>query len=175
MIMRLNKKCFKFHERTNEPITSETALKCIQSGLKQLGFDADGRTNLRSVSFCQITAPPERLEGAMSGLSAVAIRPAKLDRSPCGTGCSARMAVLHARGLMKPGDGMSHASVIGSVFDGRIVAEARLGEREGIIPAVRGSAWITGLHQYLVDPSDPFPEGYLVADTWGVSGADTQA
>ena len=64
--------------------------------------------------------------------------------------------------------------MIGSVFDGRIVSAARVGGREGIIPAVRGSAWITGLHQYLVDPSDPFPEGYLVADTWGVSGADTQ-
>ena len=85
------------------------------------------------------------------------------------------MAALHARGLMKPGDTMSHASVIGSVFDGRIAGEARVGEHEGILPAVRGSAWITGLHQYLVDPSDPFPEGYLVADTWGVSGADTQA
>jgi proline racemase len=84
------------------------------------------------------------------------------------------MAVLHARGLMSPGDTMSHASVIGTVFDGRIVGTATIGERAGIIPAVRGSAWITGFHQYLVDPSDPFPEGYLVADTWGVSGADTQ-
>jgi len=69
---------------------------------------------------------------------------------------------------------MSHASVIGSVFDGRIVSAARVGERDGIVPAVRGSAWITGLHQYLVDPSDPFPEGYLVADTWGVGKDDTQ-
>jgi proline racemase len=85
------------------------------------------------------------------------------------------MAVLHARGLMAPGDAMSHASVIGTVFDGRIVSTARIGEHDGIIPAVRGSAWITGLHQFMLDPSDPFPEGYLVADTWGVSGADTQA
>ena len=81
---------------------------------------------------------------------------------------------FEATGLMRVGDAMSHASVIGTMFDGRIVAEARVGERAGIVPAVRGSAWITGLHQYLVDPSDPFPEGYLVADTWGVSGADTQ-
>jgi len=103
------------------------------------------------------------------------VAPGRLDRSPTGTGLCARMAVLHARGLMQPGDTMSHASVIGSVFDGRIVGTARVGEHDGIVPAVRGSAWITGLHQYLVDPSDPFPEGYLVADTWGVSGADTQA
>ena len=106
--------------------------------------------------------------------NAVVVAPGRLDRSPTGTGLCARMAALHARGRMRPGDTMSHASVIGSVFDGRIVAAARVGEHEAIIPAVRGSAWITGFHQYLVDPSDPFPEGYLVADTWGVGGSDTQ-
>jgi proline racemase len=128
---------------------------------------------IRDVSIVQIAAPWQGV-GAVTR-NAVIVAPGRLDRSPTGTGLCARMAVLHARGLMKPGDAMSHASVIGSVFDGRIVSETRVGEREGIIPAVRGSAWITGLHQYLVDPSDPFPEGYLVADTWGVSGADTQA
>ena len=128
---------------------------------------------IRDVSIVQIAAPWQGV-GAVTR-NAVVVAPGRLDRSPTGTGLCARMAVLHARGLMRPGDAMSHASVIGSVFDGRIVAATRVGEREGIIPAVRGSAWITGLHQYLVDPSDPFPEGYLVADTWGVSGSDTQA
>jgi len=128
---------------------------------------------IRDVSIVQIAAPWQGV-GAVTR-NAVIVAPGRLDRSPTGTGLCARMAALHARGLMQPGDAMSHASVIGSVFDGRIVADARVGERNGIIPAVRGSAWITGLHQYLVDPSDPFPEGYLVADTWGVSGADTQA
>ena len=67
---------------------------------------------------------------------------------------------------------MTHASVIGSNFDGRIVSEATVGERSAIVPAIRGSAWITGITQVLLDPSDPFPEGYVVADTWPVgSGA----
>jgi proline racemase len=76
---------------------------------------------------------------------------------------------------MGVGDAMSHASAIGSTFDGRIVREAKVGARAGIVPAIRGSAWVTGISQYFVDDTDPYPEGYLLADTWGVSGLDSQA
>ena len=106
--------------------------------------------------------------------NAVVVAPGRLDRSATGTGLSARLAVLHARGLMRVGDSMTHASAIGSTFGGRIVEETRVGERDAIVPAIRGSAWITGVTQVLVDPADPFPEGYLLSDTWGVSGLDTQ-
>jgi len=105
--------------------------------------------------------------------NAVVVAPGRLDRSATGTGLSARMAVLHARGLMRAGDSMTHASVIGSTFDGRIVAETTVGGRPAIVPAIRGSAWITGITQVLVDPDDPFPEGYLLTDTW--PGSDVQA
>jgi trans-L-3-hydroxyproline dehydratase len=83
------------------------------------------------------------------------------------------MAVLHARGQLRAGEGMTHASVLGSTFDGRIVAETIVGDRAAIVPAIRGSAWITGVTQVLVDPSDPFPEGYLLPDTW--PGSDVQS
>ena len=76
------------------------------------------------------------------------------------------MAVLHKRGLMRVGDSMTHASAIGSTFDGRIVAETEY----GIVPAIRGSAWITGVSELYVSDDDPFPEGYLLSDTW--PGAD---
>ena len=99
--------------------------------------------DIHDVSIVQIAAPWQGV-GAVTR-NAVVVAPGRLDRSPTGTGLCARMAVLHARGLMRPGDAMSHASVIGSVFDGRIVSEARVGEFDGIVPAVRGSAWITGL------------------------------
>ena len=85
-----------------------------------------------------------------------------------------------ARGPPRPradeavGDAMTHASPIGSTFEGRIVEETRVGDRPAIVPAIRGSAWITGVTQVLIDPSDPFPEGYLLSDTWGVSGLDSQ-
>jgi len=125
---------------------------------------------IAGVSIVQI-AEPWRGVGAVTK-NAVVVSPGRLDRSATGTGLSARMAVLHARGLMRVGDAMTHASVIGSTFDGRIVSEAAVGERSAIVPAIRGSAWITGITQVLLDPSDPFPEGYVVADTWPVgSGA----
>ena len=104
--------------------------------------------------------------------NAVVVAPGRLDRSATGTGLSARMAALHARGLMKAGDAMTHASVLGSTFDGRIVSETTVGDRAAIVPAIRGSAWITGVTQVVVDPTDPFPEGYLLTDTW--PGSDTQ-
>jgi len=123
------------------------------------------------VSIVQI-AEPWRGAGAVSK-NAVVVSPGRLDRSATGTGLSARMAALHARGSMKPGDTMTHASVIGSTFDGRIVSETSVDGRPAIVPAVRGSAWITGIAQVFVDPSDPFPEGYLLSDTW--PGDDVQA
>jgi proline racemase len=67
---------------------------------------------------------------------------------------------------------MTHASVLGMTFDGRILGEATVGLRAAIVPAIRGSAWITGVTQVLVDPTDPFPEGYLLPDTW--PGSDVQ-
>jgi trans-L-3-hydroxyproline dehydratase len=127
---------------------------------------------IAGVSIVQI-AQPWRGVGAVSR-NAVVVAPGRLDRSATGTGLSARMAVLHARGLMGVGDGMTHASAIGSTFDGRIVTETTVGGRPAIVPAIRGSAWITGISQLVVDPTDPFPEGYVLADTWGVSGLDAQ-
>ena len=127
---------------------------------------------IAGVSIVQIAEPWQGV-GKLTR-NAVVVAPGRLDRSATGTGLSARLAVLHARGLMRVGDSMTHASAIGSTFDGRIVEETRVGERDAIVPAIRGSAWITGVTQVLVDPADPFPEGYVLSDTWGVSGLDTQ-
>ena len=125
---------------------------------------------IAGVSIVQIAEPWQGV-GAVSR-NAVVVAPGRLDRSATGTGLSARMAALHARGLMKAGDAMTAASVIGSTFDGRIVSETTVGDRAAIVPAIRGSAWITGVTQVYVDPDDPFPEGYLLSDTW--PGTDTQ-
>jgi trans-L-3-hydroxyproline dehydratase len=126
--------------------------------------------DIAGVSIVQIAAPWQGI-GAVTK-NAVVVSPGRLDRSATGTGLSARMAALHARGLMRVGDSMTHASVIGSTFDGRIVSETTVGDRAAIVPAIRGSAWITGITQVLVDPTDPFPEGYLLSDTW--PGDDVQ-
>jgi trans-L-3-hydroxyproline dehydratase len=125
---------------------------------------------IAGVSIVQI-AEPWRGVGEVTR-NAVVVAPGRLDRSATGTGLSARLAVLHARGQMKVGDAMTHASAIGSTFEGRIVEKTRVGDRAAIVPAIRGSAWITGITQVLIDPSDPFPEGYLLSDTWGVSRSE---
>jgi proline racemase len=120
--------------------------------------------DIAGVSIVQI-AEPWRGVGAVSK-NAVVVAPGRLDRSATGTGLSARMAVLHARGLIGVGDVMMHASLLGSTFEGRVVSETTAGGQPAIVPAIRGSAWITGISQIVVDPTDPFPEGYLLTDTW---------
>jgi proline racemase len=125
---------------------------------------------IAGVSIVEI-AEPWRGVGETSK-NAVVVAPGRLDRSATGTGLSARMAALHARGAMRVGEAMTHASVLGTTFEGHIVSETTVGDRAAIVPAIRGSAWITGITQVIVDPSDPFPEGYLLSDTW--PGSDLQ-
>ncbi|HWX09184.1 MAG TPA: proline racemase family protein [Gaiellaceae bacterium] len=126
--------------------------------------------DIAGVSIVQIAEPWQGVGKVTK--NAVVVAPGRLDRSATGTGLSARMAALHARGRMRTGDAMTHASVLGTTFDGRIVSETTVGDRAAIVPAIRGSAWITGITQVFVDPDDPFPEGYLLSDTW--PGSDVQ-
>jgi proline racemase len=128
---------------------------------------------ISGVSIVQLHAPFIAPGGESRNTCIIA--PGRSDRSPTGTGLSARLAALAARGLLKPGDRYDHTSLIGSRFEGRIVSEARAGTLPAIIPAIRGRAWITGFHSYVVDPRDPYPAGYRVADTWGVTDGVRQA
>lgn len=89
-----------------------------------------------------------------------------IDRSPCGTGTCAKMAVLHAKGRLGIGEDFRHEGILGTVFTGRLEAEARVGDRAAVVPTITGTAWITGFASYVVDPSDPFPEGFTVGDLW---------
>ena len=136
---------------------------------EQIGFQHPDYAEWDAISFCQFTLPVERADGALTGRNTVAIDPGKLDRSPCGTGCSARMAVLHARGQLRVGDRFMGKSIIDSRFDCRIVRETRVGEKRAIVPCLRGRAWITGTQQLMLDPDDPWSEGYRLSDTWGAA------
>jgi proline racemase len=89
-----------------------------------------------------------------------------IDRSPCGTGTSARMAVLHAKGRLGIGEDFRHEGILGTVFTGRLLEEATIGDRAAVVPQITGSAWITGIADYVVDPTDPFPDGFTVGDIW---------
>ena len=145
---------------------AEVGMTITRAANEQLGFVHPENPDWDHISFCQIAAPVTMEDGVLGAPNAVAIRPGKIDRSPCGTGCSARMAVLHAKGQMAVGDRFVGRSIIGSRFDGRIDAALEVGGRPGISPILAGRAWITGTHQHMLDPDDPYPAGYRLSDTW---------
>jgi proline racemase len=145
---------------------AEAGIAITAAANEQLGFVHPEQPGWNHISFCQIAGPLVEEAGVLTGPNAVVIQPGKIDRSPTGTGCSARMAVLHARGRMKAGDRYRARSIIGSEFHCRIEEETTLAGRPAIIPSITGRAWITGVHQYLLDPGDPWPDGYRLSDTW---------
>jgi proline racemase len=135
---------------------------------EQLGFHHPENPDWQHISFCQIAGALRHKDNAWHGRNTVAIQPGKLDRCPTGTGCSARMALLHQQGVMGVGDRYVAESVLGSRFECSIESEARVGGSPAIHPLISGRAWITGTHQHSLDPSDPWPGGYRIADTWPV-------
>jgi proline racemase len=90
-----------------------------------------------------------------------------LDRSPCGTGTCAKMSALHAKGELPLGQDFVHEGILGTTFTGRLVRETRIGPYNAVVPTLSGRAWITGFANYVVDPDDPFPQGFTVGDIWG--------
>ncbi len=89
-----------------------------------------------------------------------------IDRSPCGTGTSARMAVLHAKGRLQIREPFLHEGILGTVFTGLLLEETSVGPYQAVVPTITGTAWITGMATYVVDPTDPFPDGFTVGDIW---------
>jgi len=144
-------------------------MKITTAANGQLGFQHPSLIDWRHISFCLFAGPLEQDANGLAAKSAVAIRPGKIDRSPTGTAVSARMAVLHARGLLAKGQSLTATSIIGSQFIGRISDSFTLYNRPAIIPEISGRAWITGTYQLMLDPEDPWPEGYRLSDTWGAA------
>ena len=132
---------------------------------------------IRGITIAQISTPSE--EPGISRRNTVIVSTGKLDwdkpaswtgtldRSPCGTGTCARMATLYAKGALALGEDFVHQGILGTTFTGRLIEEAMVGPYAGAVPTIRGRAWITGFAEYVVDPSDPFPDGYTVQDIWG--------
>lgn len=147
---------------------AETGITITNAANEQLGFHHPDNADWSHISFCQIAGPIRREGNVLKSRNTVVIQPGKLDRCPTGTGCSARMALLHHQGLMQPGDSYIAESVIGSRFTCAIDSVTTVGDRAAIHPLISGQAWITGTHQIMLDPSDPWPEGYRLADTWPV-------
>lgn len=131
---------------------------------------------LGGITIAQLSAPSTR--PGVSARNAVIVstgrfdwdRPESwtgaLDRSPCGTGTCAKMATLYARGRLALGEEFVHEGLLGTTFTGRLIAETRVGPYPAVVPVLSGRAWITAIAHYVVEPDDPFPEGFTVGDIW---------
>jgi len=135
----------------------------------QLNFTHPKNPQWHHFSFCLFAGPVSATATGLEARSAVTVQPGKIDRSPTGTAVSARMAILHQRGLMMVNQKFTATSIIGSTFAGRIIETTNVGGVPAIVPEISGRAWITGIHQHMLDPTDPWPQGYRLTDTWGQS------
>ncbi len=147
---------------------AEAGVKITAAANQQLGFCHPGNPDLAHISFCQFAKPIFEEAGQKIGKNAVAIRPGKVDRSPTGTGVSARLAVMYAKGEATVGDTLLARSIIDSEFLGRIESATSVGDKAAIHPSISGRAWITGTRQLMLDPDDPWPGGYRIGDTWPI-------
>jgi proline racemase len=129
------------------------------------------------ITISQLSAPPTAVGAHCK--NAVIVSTGKLDwekpstwkgiidRSPCGTGTCAKMAVLYAKGQLKLNQDFCHEGILGTIFTGRLHEETQVGPYKAVVPALSGQAWITGIASYMIDAEDPFPEGYTMGDIWG--------
>ncbi|MDQ3779494.1 MAG: proline racemase family protein [Chloroflexota bacterium] len=134
---------------------------------------------ISGVTIAQFSAPPTRADAARKNTVIISTgvsdpsRPESwtgvLDRSACGTGTCAKMATLYARGELGLNTDFVHEGILGTTFTGRLLSETRVGAYAAVVPSLTGQAWITGFAQYLLDPDDPFPEGFTVGDIWGLA------
>lgn len=123
--------------------------------------------DIRGVTVLGFTEPPEDgPDGSKTAVNTVVVSPGRLDRSPCGTGTSARMAVMHSRGQLKERETFRHRSIIGTEFVCHIRGTTTVGQYNAVLPTLKGRAWITGYRQSVLDPTDPFPLGFRVGDHW---------
>ncbi len=137
----------------------KTGLAVMGAVNEQLAF---AHPEQPAIDRCHHVVFTEPGDESVSGRAAVAIHPGWLDRSPCGTGTSARMAQLYARGELGLDQDYVHASVLGTTFTGRLLDTTVIGGFDAVVPSVRGRAWVTGLANYMLDPDDPFPAGFLL-------------
>jgi proline racemase len=130
----------------------------------------------QGITIAQLSGPPVRPDAHMRNVVTVSTgtldwaRPSTwtgvIDRSPCGTGTCARMATLHARGRLALREDFRHEGILDTIFTGRLIAETQVGPYPAVVPTLSGPAWITGFASYVVDPDDPFPQGFTVGDIW---------
>ena len=152
-------------ENVGLEVIPENAYKLMSMGTKvwrtvneQVDIHHPQEPEIDCINYVEFSAPATHPKATMK--NAVVVPPAGMDRSPCGTGTSAKMATLYAEGKLRLNEEFVHESIIGTLFYGRLAEETNVGEFPAVVPTIRGSAYITGIHQFVVDPRDPFPGGF---------------
>ncbi len=143
----------------------DTGIRISAAALEQVQVRHPEVPSINKVEYTMYCGREPGSEGAFK--NGTVIFPGRMDRSPCGTGTSARLAVMHARGELAPGQQVTHKSIIGSEFRAEILKLTSVGDKPAVLNRISGRAWIYALTQFGVDPSDPYPLGYTLSDTWG--------
>jgi len=147
-----------------EPVNADRlialGMAIIDAANQQLTVRHPTRPEVTTVDVTEFYGPLE--DGSTHGVSAVVYGESHIDRSPCGTGTSAKMTLLHRRGELGLDQFFINAGLLGTTFEGRLVAETKVGDLPAVVPEIRGSAHVTGVHQFVIDPRDPFPRGFLL-------------
>ncbi|MGC2939148.1 MULTISPECIES: proline racemase family protein [unclassified Brevibacterium] len=136
------------------------------AAVEQLPVSFPGNPQMPGITNFELMGPVERKDGIVTAANTVVVSPGRCDRSPCGTGSSARMALMHARGELAVGETFVHRSITGSTFTCEIEGLSSVGDFDAVIPAVAGRAWVYGYTQAVLDPTDPYPAGHVLSDTW---------
>ena len=144
----------------NRPRLKKLGMKLIHEANQQLTVRHPTRPEVKTVDVTEFYDPSSDARGNGKGM--VILGEGHMDRSPCGTGTAAKMTLLHHRGQFGVGDTYKNRSPLGTTFQGRLVEETRLGDTIAVVAEVRGSAYITGVHDFIIDPKDPFQEGFLL-------------
>ena len=144
----------------NAPKLIELGMTIIEMANQQLRVRHPTRPEVNTVDVAELYDPSGHANGL--GKNVVIYGEAHMDRSPCGTGTAAKMTLLHHRGQLAINQPITNAGPLGTTFEGRLDAETRVGDSEAVIAEIRGSAHITGIHEFVLDARDPFPEGFLI-------------
>ena len=163
-----NAKDFKLTiEPKNAKKFVDISREIVKIANQEFGFSHPTIPSLNYISFCQFIEPVKiNSSQQKEGWNTVSIRPGKLDRSPCGTGTSARLALMKQKNEIDINETFISRSIIGSTFEAKIKEEFVSNNKKMIKPLIKGSAFITGKQELYVSKDDPFPEGYRLNDTW---------
>ena len=153
-------------ERSEARSLVEVGERIKLAAAEQLPSVHPDNPSIHTINQTLFAGPVTLEEGVKRSKNAVVVSPGRIDRSPCGTGSSARMALMYARGELAVSETFKHCSLLDTEFTCSIVAASRVGDIPAVVTNIGGRAWLTGISHYGVDPEDPFPQGYRLNDTW---------